>query len=622
MLQPACSASWWPSWAGLNHPRQPLEGGFVLELCTVSSVRRNCVLVGAPNTGSHLLELTPGMRLIGRLTDARCSSWDKTPDLPTPSCPISSFEVLLRGPALLAPAVRPCSNVSGQHAFATTQIWDVGEYELDVVLDLTDDLGFCQCRIKRNDWLRRHLLQTKLQVKHSNTVACAPDTQLWHGDGPSGRWLRTSCSRPHNTGAHTGCHATFIAHACAEGNLLLGQEWLWVPFQSANFEVLPLEFMARKGGPYWLHIEGDSTIMRAEVQELIWLLNGRSTDRVLAQRMKCFDLHDGTNYSHRVACGVPTKPQAVFRHRHNKINVYSWNIEAGGNGRGGGRTAKVFLSISLAGGVQGNTRHTTPPSFYSKWSKKVGRCRFPNASADLLTSSTQRDCSSMPGVGRLYWEKLFNRVGVNYVGKLEPDAIVLQWGFHFNLEMQARGWCSNEHAFADHVEFWIQSLRLVYVGPLAWRRLAVPQWSPKRGWGHAPSNCESSTRVHHYQDMVDPILRRHHVPSLYADAMTAGWANASCDNLHFDGGILRQKPAIPGWDSKRVGPSSVRDQPVTTNLLNVLLNHLRSEARFRRRDLAPRYQRGAMPTRSKEMHSNTDDGLLAWHRVRTIAATP
>eukprot|EP00966_Prymnesium_polylepis_P330740 7386353-Prymnesium_polylepis.1 len=314
--------------------------------------------------------------------------------------------------------------------------------------------------------------------------------------------------------------------------------------------------------------------MRAEVQELIWLLNRRSAERVLAQRIMCFDLKDGTNYSHRVACGIPTKPQAVFRHRYNKINVYSWEFLRNGT-RGAPRVARVFLSISLAGGIQGNTRHTVPPSTYSKWSKKVGRCRLPNTTLDLLKGKGSRDCTSMPGVGSQYWTELFRRVGTRYIGAHEPDAIVLQWGLHFNFEMQARGWCSEESAFSRHVDFWIQSVRQVYQGTLLWRRLAAPQWSVSRGWGHSPSDCESSTRVQHYQDMVDPVLRSHDVASLDADAVTAGWANASCDNTHFDGGMLRQRVAIPSWDQKLEGPLSVREQPVTTNLLNVLLNHLR-----------------------------------------------
>ena len=47
-------------------------------------------------------------------------------------------------------------------------------------------------------------------------------------------------------------------------------------------------------------------------------------------------------------------------------------------------------------------------------------------------------------------------------------------------------------------------------------------------------------------------------------ALVAGWANATPDNNHFDGGVLRRFSAY----------RSVREQVVTPNLLNVLLNRL------------------------------------------------
>ena len=46
--------------------------------------------------------------------------------------------------------------------------------------------------------------------------------------------------------------------------------------------------------------------------------------------------------------------------------------------------------------------------------------------------------------------------------------------------------------------------------------------------------------------------------------ITMGWANATVDNNHFDGGVLRE---MHGADAK-----TVREQPVSRNLLNVLLN--------------------------------------------------
>ena len=50
-------------------------------------------------------------------------------------------------------------------------------------------------------------------------------------------------------------------------------------------------------------------------------------------------------------------------------------------------------------------------------------------------------------------------------------------------------------------------------------------------------------------------------------AITASWANATIDNNHFDGGALR---TLHHAHAAR----SVREQPVSRNLLNALLNCL------------------------------------------------
>ena len=61
---------------------------------------------------------------------------------------------------------------------------------------------------------------------------------------------------------------------------------------------------------------------------------------------------------------------------------------------------------------------------------------------------------------------------------------------------------------------------------------------------------------------VQPTLRSHEARIVDTRAIVAGWANATPDTIHFDGGVLRS------WHD---GTPSLRDQPVTRTLLDALV---------------------------------------------------
>ena len=128
-------------------------------------------------------------------------------------------------------------------------------------------------------------------------------------DDTPGFWLRARCADNQTAAPEGGGAIAFEQRACllrgAQGkDLLQKQEWLYVPREenehaqaglstaanratrtakarkreavalsatrAAAYLVMPIdELIAESGGTFWLHVEGDSTIMRAEKEELV-----------------------------------------------------------------------------------------------------------------------------------------------------------------------------------------------------------------------------------------------------------------------------------------------------------------------------------------------------------------
>ena len=80
--------------------------------------------------------------------------------------------------------------------------------------------------------------------------------------------------------------------------------WLYVPYRGAHsYRVLPLDFVR---GTYWLHEEGDSTILRGEKEDLVWLLYGANITALRRTPVICIYAGQGAERAEfkREGCGT------------------------------------------------------------------------------------------------------------------------------------------------------------------------------------------------------------------------------------------------------------------------------------------------------------------------------
>ena len=124
---------------------------------------------------------------------------------------------------------------------------------------------------------------------------------------PKGRWLRANCNGTH---AGASAHRRFEERACAAHNthapadLMRRRPWLYVPYRGAHsYRVLPLDFVR---GTYWLHEEGDSTILRGEKEDLVWLLYGANITALRRTPVICIYAGQGAEKAEfkREGCGT------------------------------------------------------------------------------------------------------------------------------------------------------------------------------------------------------------------------------------------------------------------------------------------------------------------------------
>ena len=132
-------------------------------------------------------------------------------------------------------------------------------------------------------------------------------------DGPKGRWLRANCN---GTDARASAHRRFEEHACdAHGthapiDLMRARPWLYVPYRGArSYRVLPLDFV--RGGTYWLHEEGDSTILRGEKEDLAWLLYGANHTALHSEPVICIYAGQGAERATFKRDGCGSSPRSV-----------------------------------------------------------------------------------------------------------------------------------------------------------------------------------------------------------------------------------------------------------------------------------------------------------------------
>ena len=198
--------------------------------------------------------------------------------------------------------------------------------------------------------------------------------------------------------------------------------WLYVPYRGAHsYRVLPLDFVR---GTYWLYEEGDSTILRGEKEDLVWLLYGANITALRRTPVICIYAGQGAERAEfkREGCGTyrtvgygktcaspraPPPPHVhpppysrpvcgiLTRRSHGMLNIFSWELPTG---------RLLIVSYGPAGGDSGSYTHN---------------CTAPGASAQ---------CDKTYGVGRSYWTGVFDSVrAVLNLSQSQPNAIVLAY---------------------------------------------------------------------------------------------------------------------------------------------------------------------------------------------------
>lgn len=216
---------------------------------------------------STTLHTTIGTRLSGVVHGTNCEDQ---------LCSLSSLLVrLLSTNSIIAPRV--CRVPDGRYTFST-QLGDAGDFTLSVSEAFDRDRGFCACNV--SDTLpmvnRRSnivVIRVRPATAGSSQSSVAPDNSHCPAAPGDGRWVRAACSLSHETNSAFASQACEVhAQTDPSGDLLHHQPWLYVPHQSyrAPLRVLPLDFVK---SDYWLHVEGDSTLLRGEKEDLAYLLS-------------------------------------------------------------------------------------------------------------------------------------------------------------------------------------------------------------------------------------------------------------------------------------------------------------------------------------------------------------
>ena len=197
-------------------------------------------------------------------------------------------------------------------------LWDEDDLSLELRLDFSDDRGLCDCKEKHATILFQQLLSTSpVQIAVLPAAlgrSAASSMEAGRYDGPKGRWLRANCNGTRDASA--SAHRRFEERACdghgthAPVDLMRARPWLYVPYRGArSYRVLPLDFV--RGGTYWLHEEGDSTILRGEKEDLVWLLYGANHTALHSEPVICIYAGQGAERATFKRDGCGSSPRSV-----------------------------------------------------------------------------------------------------------------------------------------------------------------------------------------------------------------------------------------------------------------------------------------------------------------------
>ena len=112
------------------------------------------------------------------------------------------------------------------------------------------------------------------------------------------------------------------------------------------------------------------------------------------------------------------------------------------------------------------------------------------------------------------------------------EVLRLSYGLHFPD-------CGDTIRYQRHIDFWLSSLQVLYGGPIVWRSVSPPQFDADLH-SHPPTGCHSATNVTRLDAAVRSTLQARGATLVNTATVVAGWANATADTMHYDGGVLRQ----------------------------------------------------------------------------------
>ena len=453
---------------------------------------------------------------------------------------------MVDGPALYSPRVHAQSGSAGRYEFRVL-LAEPGEYRVMIRLDFASDLGMCTCDAQHSVIRFQHLLSSRVEALSPPDLSAGtpgssshrPDDQL---ATPPGRWLRINCSARASGGPRPAAVSRYINEACdstgparalisAPGSPSQQPLWLYAPSRGL-WRVLPFDFVPR-GGSYWLHVEGDSTVLRGEKEDIVLLLNNGSAEAVHAQPVLCLDVWGNLTHARTEACGSP-RARGYGKVSTHFVNLLNFSLENGG---------VLHVSYGGAGGAPKN------------YSSTYRHCRLNSASGvDPVEQLGALDdsCEGWDGVGAAYWRALF-ALGGDHTGRKRPDAIVVNFALHY---ASSETMCDGD--YAAHWMFRAASLRKAFGdGAVVWHTGLATQFSDDQrvqggsvgkssvghGWPREARtidplwSCRSNDRLWHMFDLAWPVAKRFGFHMLDGITVTAPWPHWTSDNRHYDGGI-------------------------------------------------------------------------------------
>ena len=286
-----------------------------------------CTVAGCVRGNVSVVHMPAGSSLQGTIHDLRCLNERRTLTAPQLNrsgpnvgrCPLSSFVVRLDGPAIHTPRVHARWGSEGRYDFHA-HVAEPGSFRLDVRLDFAGDAGLCGCNAARSVILFQHLLTAHVEVAAPVPGVAARNSRSHSRSLPRGRWLRIpNCSAGGRDGMPLPASTLeFMDEACAATGppraLIAGYwgatfppsspRWLYAP--DSERRVLPFDFVPPNGS-FWLHVLGDSTVMRGEKEDLVLLLNNGSSAATRAQRVWCLDVPPA-----RVELAIPSRAPSLL----------------------------------------------------------------------------------------------------------------------------------------------------------------------------------------------------------------------------------------------------------------------------------------------------------------------